>query len=67
MARVPDLDPATLSPDQRRIYDDIASVRHGNVKGPFAIWLRKPEIADKANHFGNAFAPMARWTSGCSN
>ena len=54
MSRVPDLDPETLSSMQRRIYDEIASVRHGTVKGPFAIWLRKPEIADKANQFGNA-------------
>jgi len=51
---VPELDPETLSPTQRRIYDEIASVRHGTVRGPFAIWLRKPEIADKANQFGNA-------------
>jgi 4-carboxymuconolactone decarboxylase len=24
------------------------------VRGPFAIWMRTPEIADKANQFGNA-------------
>ncbi len=54
MSRVPDLKPEELSPLQRRVHDEIASVRRGNVKGPFAIWLRVPEIADKANQFGNA-------------
>jgi hypothetical protein len=37
MSRVPDLDKETLTDAQKRIYDDIASVRRGNVKGPFAI------------------------------
>jgi len=54
MTRVPSLDPEQLSPEQKRIHDEIASTRRGNVKGPFAIWLRVPEIADKANHLGNA-------------
>jgi 4-carboxymuconolactone decarboxylase len=54
MTRVPYLDPEQLSPEQKRIHDEIASTRRGNVKGPFAIWLRIPEIADKANQFGNA-------------
>jgi 4-carboxymuconolactone decarboxylase len=53
MSRVPDLDKDKLTAAQKQIYDDIASVRRGNVKGPFAIWLRVPEIADKANQFGN--------------
>ena len=53
MSRVPDLDQEQLTAAQKRIYDDIASVRRGNIKGPFAIWLRVPEIADKANQFGN--------------
>lgn len=54
MSRVPDLSSEELTPVQKRIYDEIASVRRGNVKGPFAIWMRTPEIADKANQFGNA-------------
>jgi 4-carboxymuconolactone decarboxylase len=54
MSRVPDLAPSEMSPEQRRIHDEIASKRHGNVRGPFAIWLRTPAIADRANQFGNA-------------
>ncbi len=53
MSRVPDLEPGEMSPEQRRIHEEIAGARHGVVRGPFAIWLRKPELADAANRFGN--------------
>lgn len=53
MSRVPDLPAESLSPEQKRLYDEIGGTRRG-VKGPFAIWLRRPEIADPANRFGNA-------------
>jgi 4-carboxymuconolactone decarboxylase len=53
MTRVPDLDPATLSPEQRRVHAEIAGPRGGIVSGPFAIWLRNVGIAEKANLFGN--------------
>src|SRR5690242_14079506 len=53
MTRVPNLTLEELSPEQRRIHDDIAAGRD-RVGGPFAIWLRLPTIADKANQFGNA-------------
>jgi 4-carboxymuconolactone decarboxylase len=54
MSRVPDLAPADMTAEQKRLHDDIASKRRGNVRGPFAIWLRTPEIAEQANRFGNA-------------
>jgi 4-carboxymuconolactone decarboxylase len=54
MSRVQDLKPEELSLGQRRLFDEIAGPRHGNVRGPFAIWLRTPVIADHANKFGNA-------------
>ena len=54
MARIPDLDPAEMSAEQRRISAEIGGARGGVVRGPFAIWLRLPEIADRANQFGNA-------------
>lgn len=53
MARVPDLLPERLTPQQKRIHDEIAGTREGTVRGPFAIWLRLPEVADRANQFGN--------------
>lgn len=54
MARVQDLKPEEMSAEQRRIHDEIGGARGGVVRGPFAIWLRLPEIADRANQFGNA-------------
>jgi 4-carboxymuconolactone decarboxylase len=42
-----------MSPQQKRLYDEISGPR-GNVGGPFALWMRLPKIADVANKFGNA-------------
>jgi 4-carboxymuconolactone decarboxylase len=52
MARVEDLKPETLTPEQKTIHDRIAGSRGGTVRGPFAIWLRNPKIADTADRFG---------------
>ena len=54
MSRVPDLQLPELTPEQKRIYDEIAGPRGGVVGGPFPIWLRTPVLADLANRFGNA-------------
>jgi 4-carboxymuconolactone decarboxylase len=54
MSRLADLTPEELSPEQNRIHDEIAGPRAGAVRGPFAVWLRTPKIADAANRFGNA-------------
>jgi 4-carboxymuconolactone decarboxylase len=54
MSRLPVLQLENLTAEQKRIYDEIARVRHGVVRGPFPIWLRIPELADRANQFGNA-------------
>jgi 4-carboxymuconolactone decarboxylase len=53
MGRIPDIAPAAMSPEQRRIANDIGAARGGVVRGPFAIWLRNPALADAANQFGN--------------
>lgn len=54
MSRIDDLDLEELDAEQRRLYQEIAGARGGVVRGPFAIWLRTPVIADRANAFGNA-------------
>ncbi len=54
MSRVPDVPESERTPDQRRIAAEIAGTRGGVVRGPFAIWLRLPDIADHANQFGSA-------------
>jgi 4-carboxymuconolactone decarboxylase len=43
-----------MTPTQRRLHDEIAAARGGAVGGPFAIWLRMPVIAHRANQLGNA-------------
>jgi len=53
MARIAALEKDQLGPYQMQIHDEIAGARSGAVRGPFAIWLRLPELADKANQFGN--------------
>src|SRR5512147_3041166 len=53
MSRLPVLQLQDLTAEQKRIYDEIARVRNGVVRGPFPIWLRNPELADRANQFGN--------------
>ena len=54
MARVPDIPEEELTPEQRRIAAAISAARHGAVRGPFALWLRLPEVARHANDLGNA-------------
>lgn len=45
-------DPASYSPRQREIHDAIASGPRGNVRGPLAIWLHRPELAARAQELG---------------
>ncbi|MGE0747082.1 MAG: carboxymuconolactone decarboxylase family protein [Rhodospirillales bacterium] len=53
MARVPDLKPDELSDVQRKVAAEIAAGRGGVVRGPFALWLRNPELAGEASRFGS--------------
>jgi 4-carboxymuconolactone decarboxylase len=50
--RVEDLKPEALTAEQKAIHDRIAGSRGGTVRGPFAIWLRQPAIADAADRLG---------------
>jgi 4-carboxymuconolactone decarboxylase len=53
MSRIPEISSQEMTAEQKRIHNEIASGRSGNVRGPFAIWLRLPDLADKANQLGN--------------
>jgi 4-carboxymuconolactone decarboxylase len=55
MARVSDVALEEMTAEQRRVYQEIGGARSGVVRGPFAIWIRNPQLADQANQFGNAF------------
>jgi 4-carboxymuconolactone decarboxylase len=52
MARMPDLDPAKLSPEQRKVYDAILAGPRGHVVGPLRVWLQSAELADRAQALG---------------
>ena len=41
MSRLPPIDEDKLSPEQKRVYDQIAGKRK-TVRGPFPMWLRNP-------------------------
>ena len=51
--RIPDLSPADMSDRQKQLFDIIAGTRGGTVRGPFAIWLRHPDLVEKADDFGS--------------
>lgn len=57
MPRLPALDPAALTPEQRRVYDYIAAAHGGNVRGPWALGLRVPEVAE---HMHRLYDRVAR-------
>jgi len=50
--RLAPLDPDKYSDRQREVADAIASGPRGGIRGPLAIWLHRPELADRAQSFG---------------
>lgn len=52
MARIPNLEPDNLTDEQLAVYNDIVSGPRGVVRGPLAIWLNRPGLADKAQALG---------------
>lgn len=52
MARLLPPDPAAYDPDQARVAGAIASGPRGQVRGPLALWLHRPELAERAQSLG---------------
>ncbi|MBO0683434.1 MAG: carboxymuconolactone decarboxylase family protein [Candidatus Dormibacteraeota bacterium] len=52
MARLPNLLPEALDPEQRRVYDAIAAGPRGAVQGPLRVWLHSAAFADRAQALG---------------
>ncbi len=52
MTRLPVPASADMSAEQRTIHDMIVSGPRGGVRGPLALWLHRPELADKAQALG---------------
>ena len=54
MARIDPIPREQMTPEQIRINDAISAPRGGGqALGPFSIWLRTPELAEKAAVFGD--------------
>ncbi len=52
MTRIADIADITMSPEQRRVHDLIASGPRGVVQGPLRVWLHRPELAERAQALG---------------
>lgn len=52
MARLAPLDYEHLNERQQQVHETIVSGPRGDVRGPFAVWLRRPELADTAQALG---------------
>jgi 4-carboxymuconolactone decarboxylase len=52
MARIVAVPADQMTPRQKEVHDRIASGPRGRVRGPLAVWLHSPELADRAQHLG---------------
>jgi 4-carboxymuconolactone decarboxylase len=52
MPRLTVADPDHLAPDQRRVWDLIAQGPRGRVEGPLRVWVKRPELAERAQALG---------------
>ena len=59
MGRLPDIDKAKLSSEQRHIYEHIMAAR-GHVRGPFAVWLRNAELCANTLKLQEMFASRVK-------
>ncbi len=52
MSRLPDLDVARLTPEQKAVHDRILAGPRGRVEGPLRVWVKSPAFAEKAQELG---------------
>ncbi|MEX2449539.1 MAG: carboxymuconolactone decarboxylase family protein [Rhodospirillales bacterium] len=52
MSRLEMLTPETMTPEQRKVHDDIVSGPRGKMTLPMNAWLRSPAFADGAQKLG---------------
>jgi 4-carboxymuconolactone decarboxylase len=65
--RFPNLEPERMSEAQRRVHDAIAGGPRGGVRGPFAVLLRSPELADRVQKLGEHRASTRRCRRGSTS
>ena len=59
MSRLPEIDAAKLTTEQRAIYDRMMRER-GHMRGPFAVWLRNAELCDTTLRLQEMFAARVK-------
>ena len=52
MARLPDLDPAKFTPEQKKVHDAVLAGPRGRVVGPIKVWLKNAGLAEHAQALG---------------
>lgn len=52
MTRLPEIPTDRLTPDQKRIHDEVVAGPRGRVPAPVQVWLRRPELAERAQSLG---------------
>src|SRR4051812_42447156 len=52
MSRLPNLDPAKMSPEQKKVHDAVVAGPRGKIVGPIKVWLANPGLAEHAQALG---------------
>ncbi len=52
MQRITPPAPEDMTPEQRKVRDDIVAGPRGKLQGPLAVWLTSPALADRAQRLG---------------
>lgn len=52
MARLPEIDPQKLTPEQKRVHDMVVAGPRGRIAGPLTVWLTSPPLAERAQELG---------------
>lgn len=66
MPRIPSVDPASMNPEQRRVYDQIVGARKTPPVGPLAVAMHHPKLAEVMSavgvvlRFNSSFEPRLR-------
>ena len=51
-ARMPELTPGQMSPEQKSMYDAIINGPRHSIEGPFNMWLRSPDLGNRLQRVG---------------
>jgi len=52
MSRLPNIDPATYTPEQKKVHDAVVAGPRGRIVGPILVWLKNPGLAEHAQALG---------------